>query len=60
VISPRCGVDRWLQPAAAPALPSLPLTRLRAEAEPDPVTARLAAILTQSVRDALPGIAAAA
>jgi DNA-binding transcriptional LysR family regulator len=51
---------RVLRPAAAPALPSLPLTLLRAEAEPDPVTARLAAILTQSVRDALPGIAAAA
>ncbi|WP_395673743.1 LysR substrate-binding domain-containing protein [Inquilinus sp.] len=51
---------RTLQPAGAPALPSLPLTLLRAEAEPDPVTARLAAILTQSVRDALPGIAAAA
>lgn len=51
---------RVLHPAAAPALPSLPLTLLRAEAEPDPVTARLAAILMQSVRDALPGIAAAA
>ncbi|WP_342237582.1 LysR substrate-binding domain-containing protein [Inquilinus sp. OTU3971] len=49
-----------LDPAAAPALPSLPLTLLRAEAEPDPVTARLAAILAQSVRDALPGFAAAA
>ncbi|MBW8727416.1 MAG: LysR family transcriptional regulator [Inquilinus limosus] len=51
---------RVLRPATAPALPLLPLTLLRAEAEPDPVTARLAAILVQSVRDALPGIAAAA
>ena len=51
---------RVLDPAVVPALPSLPLTLLRAEAEPDPVTARLAAILTQSVRDALPGLAAAA
>ena len=51
---------RVLDPAAAPALSSLPLTLLRAEAEPDPVTARLAAILAQSVRDALPGFAAAA
>jgi hypothetical protein len=33
---------------------------LRAEAEPDPVAARLAAILAQSVRDALPGFAGAA
>jgi len=51
---------RALEPAAAPALPLLPLTLLRAEAEPDPVAARLAAILAQSVRDALPGFAAAA
>lgn len=51
---------RVLDPAAAPALPALPLTLLRAEAEPEPVTARLAAILAQSVRDALPGLAAAA
>ncbi|MGO4127595.1 LysR substrate-binding domain-containing protein [Inquilinus sp. YAF38] len=51
---------RVLDPAAAPALLSLPLTLLRAEAEPDPVAARLAAILAQSVRDSLPGIAAAA
>lgn len=51
---------RVLHQAAAPPLPALPLTLLRAEAEPDPVTARLAAILAQSVRDALPGLAAAA
>lgn len=51
---------RVLQQAAAPPLTVLPLTLLRAEAEPDPVTARLAAILAQSVRDALPGLAAAA
>ncbi|WP_343713673.1 LysR substrate-binding domain-containing protein [Inquilinus sp.] len=49
-----------LQQAAAPPLPALPLTLLRAEAESDPVTARLAAILVQSVCDALPGLAAAA
>ena len=49
-----------LDPAEAPALPALPLTLLRAEAEPDPVTTRLAGILAQSVRDALPGLAAAA
>ncbi|KGM35174.1 LysR substrate-binding domain-containing protein [Inquilinus limosus] len=54
------GSVRVLEPARAPALPALPLTLLRAEAEPDPVTARLAAILTRSVRDALPGLAAAA
>ncbi|WP_225765438.1 LysR substrate-binding domain-containing protein [Inquilinus sp. Marseille-Q2685] len=51
---------RTLKPADAPALPSLPLTLLRAEAEPDPVTARLAAILAQSVRDVLPGFTRAA
>lgn len=51
---------RALGPAEAPALPSLPLTLLRAEAEPDPVTARLAAILAQSVRDTLPGLTRAA
>ncbi|OWJ68591.1 LysR substrate-binding domain-containing protein [Inquilinus limosus] len=54
------GSVRVLEPARAPALPALPLTLLRAEAEPDPVTARLAAILAQSVRDALPGLAAVA
>jgi hypothetical protein len=31
-----------------------------AEAEPGPVTRRLAAILVQAVRDALPGLAEAA
>lgn len=51
---------RVLGAGEAPPLPALPLTLLRAEAEPDPVTARLAAILAQSVRDALPGLAAAA
>ncbi|HEY9343910.1 MAG TPA: LysR family transcriptional regulator, partial [Inquilinus sp.] len=50
---------RVLDPAEATVLASLPLTLLRAEAEPDPVTARLADILTQSVRDALPDLAAA-
>ena len=51
---------RVLDPAEATVLASLPLTLLRAEAEPNPVTARLADILTQSVRSALPGLAAAA
>lgn len=51
---------RVLDPAEATVLASLPLTLLRAEAEPDPVTARLADILTQAIRDALPGRAAAA
>ncbi|MGL4959785.1 MAG: LysR substrate-binding domain-containing protein [Inquilinus sp.] len=51
---------RVLDPAEATVLASLPLTLLRAEAEPDPVTARLADILTQSVRDALPDLATAA
>jgi DNA-binding transcriptional LysR family regulator len=54
------GGVRVLGAAEAPALPSLPLTLHRAEAEPGPVAARLAAILAQSVRDVLPGRAAAA
>jgi len=54
------GCVRVMDAAKAPPLPPLPLTLLRAEAKPDAVTARLAAILAQSVRDALPGLAVAA
>jgi DNA-binding transcriptional LysR family regulator len=51
---------RVLDPAEAPPLPSLAVALHWAEAEPGPVTRRLAAILVQAVRDALPGLAEAA
>ncbi|HMG51312.1 MAG TPA: LysR substrate-binding domain-containing protein [Inquilinus sp.] len=52
---------RALDPATAPPLPSLAVALHWAEAEPGPVTRRLAAILVQAVRDALPaGLAEAA
>jgi DNA-binding transcriptional LysR family regulator len=40
--------------AGLPALPSLGLVLHRAEAEPGPATARLAAIILQALRDAMP------
>jgi DNA-binding transcriptional LysR family regulator len=40
--------------AGLPALPSLGLVLHRAEADPGPATARLAAIILQALRDAMP------